>query len=111
MHRLVHNSDDILSASEGTLSYFASYLARSVHHCAIKLYLAAVRNLHISCGHSDPLVGELLLKKVLRSILHYEGQQFKGDRLQIIVASSEFHNCSSVGCLKCVQFHNWFRLR
>ena len=37
----------------------------------------------------------------------------KGDRLQINVASEhiyEFHNCSSVGCLKCVQFHNWFWL-
>ena len=75
MHRLVHDSGDILPASEGTLIYFASYLARSVRHSTIKLYLAAVRNLHISCGHSDPLVGKLLLKKVLRGILRYQGQQ------------------------------------
>ena len=75
LHRLVHDGGDILPASEGTLIYFASYLARSVRHSTIKLYLAAVRNLHISCGHSDPLVGKLLLKKVLRGILRYQGQQ------------------------------------
>ena len=40
--------------------------------------------------------------------------QFKVDRLQIIVVAKTYistcRNCSSVGCLKCVQFHNWFRL-
>ena len=38
---------------------------------------------------------------------------FKVDRLQIIVVAkniSKCPNCSSVECLKCVQFHNWFRL-
>ena len=74
MNRLVSDNGDILPASEGTLIYFASYLARSVRHSTIKLYLAAVRNLHISCGHNDPLVGKLLLKKVLRGILRYQGQ-------------------------------------
>lgn len=64
MHRLVHDTGDIVPASEGTIIYFASYLARSVRHCTIRLYLAAVRNLHISCGHSDPLAGKLLLRKV-----------------------------------------------
>ena len=44
---------DILPALEGTLMYFASYLARTVKHGTIKLYLAAVCNLHSSCG---PLV-------------------------------------------------------
>ena len=74
MHRLVHDSGDILPASEGTLIYFASYLARSVRHSTIRLYLAAVRNLHILCGHSDPLAEKLLLRKVLKGILHYQGQ-------------------------------------
>ena len=74
MNRIVSDQGDILPASEGTLIYFASYLARSVRHSTIKLYLAAVRNLHISCGHGDPLQGKLLLKKVLRGILRYQGQ-------------------------------------
>ena len=61
-NRLMSQEGDILPASEGNLIYFASYLARTVKHSTIKLYLAAVRNLHISCGHGDPLSGKLLLK-------------------------------------------------
>ena len=73
-HRLFDSSGDVLPASEGTLIYFASYLARSVKHSTIKLYLSAVRNLHVSFGYSDPLQGKLLLKKVLRGILRFQGQ-------------------------------------
>ena len=40
--------------------------------------------------------------------------KFKVDRLQIMLVAKKYistcRNCSSVGCLKCVQFHNWFRL-
>ena len=34
------------------------------------------------------------------------------DKLQIVLVAKKYLccNCSSVGCLKCVQFHNWFRL-
>jgi len=55
---------DILQASEGTLIYFSSY---------IKLYLATVCDLHISCGYGDPLLSKLLLKEVLRGILRHQG--------------------------------------
>ena len=64
-NRLMSQEGDILPASEGTLIYFASYLARTVKHSTFKLYLAAVRNLHISCGHGDPLKGKLLLRVYL----------------------------------------------
>lgn len=74
MNRLISTEGDILPASEGTLIYFASYLARTVKHSTIKLYLSAVRNLHISCGYGDPLQGKLLLQKVLRGILRYQGR-------------------------------------
>ena len=73
MNRLLSPSGDILPASEGTLIYFASYLARTVRHSTIKLYLAAVRNLHIRSGFSDPVVNRPLLKKVVRGILRYQG--------------------------------------
>ena len=73
MNKLISSEGDILPALEGTLIYFSSYLARKVKHSTIKLYLAAVRNLHISCGYGDPLLGKLLLKKVLRGILRYQG--------------------------------------
>lgn len=73
MNRLTTPSGDILPASEGTLVYFASYLARTVRHGTIKTYLAAVRNLHIISGYKDPLRGRLLLQKILRGILRYQG--------------------------------------
>ena len=74
MIRLISPSGNILPASEGTLIYFATYLARTVKHSTIKLYLAAVHNLHISCGHGDPLLGNLLLQKALWGILRYQGK-------------------------------------
>ena len=50
--------------------------------------------------------------KDLRAPLSYI--QFKVDRLQIILVAKKYistcRNCSSVGCLKCVQFRYWFRL-
>lgn len=52
--------------------YFATYLARTVKHSTIKLHLAAVRNLQIL--HGDPVVGKLLLTKVLRGILRSQGR-------------------------------------
>ena len=73
-YRLRSQEGDILSASEGTLIYFASYLARTVKHSTIKLYLVAVRNSHNSCRHGDPLSGKLLFKKILRGIVRYQGQ-------------------------------------
>lgn len=73
MNRLTSPTGDILPASEGTLIYFASYLARTVCHCTIKIYLAAVRNLHIVSDYNDSLQGKLLLKKILRGILRYQG--------------------------------------
>ena len=40
--------------------------------------------------------------------------EFKVDRLQIILVAKKYicagRNCSSVRCLKYLQFHNWFRL-
>ena len=73
MKRLTSPTGDILPASEGTLIYFASYLACTVRHCTIKIYLAAVRNLHIVSAYNDPLQGKLLLKNILRGILRYQG--------------------------------------
>lgn len=73
MNKLISSDGDILPASEVTFIYFSSYLARKVKHSTIKLYLAAVHNFQISCGYGDPLLGRLLLKKVIRGILRYQG--------------------------------------
>ena len=73
MNRLYNHAGEILPASEGTLIYFASFLARSVKHATIRNYLAAVRNMHIANGYHDPLRGKLVLQKVLRGILRCQG--------------------------------------
>ena len=57
-------------------------------------------------GEFGSLIGQSVIKKS-------SDIQVKVDRLQMIVVAkniSTCRNCSSVGCLKCVQFHNWFRL-
>ena len=63
---------EVLPASEGTLTYFAPYLGTSLHHSTIKLYLPVVRNLHVIVGFPAPIKGKLLLRKVLKGILHFQ---------------------------------------
>ena len=45
---------------------------------------------------------------------NYRYIKFKAARLQIMLVAKQYistcRNCSSVGCLKCMQFHNWFWL-
>ena len=64
-------------------------------------------------------VSNIFNKLELRSIYVFSGIsptrliRFKEDRREAAVSVSKqsiCRNCSSVGCLKCVQFHNWFRL-
>ena len=76
MNRLIYSDGDILPASEGTLIYFSTYLARKVKHSTIKFYFGVVHNLHTLCGYGDPLLGKLLLEKVLRGILRYQGHTY-----------------------------------
>jgi hypothetical protein len=43
-----------MPSSPLTLRYFCAYLANSVKHSTIKLYLSAIRLNHIEQGHADP---------------------------------------------------------
>ncbi|XP_048583959.1 uncharacterized protein LOC125563135 [Nematostella vectensis] len=74
MNRLFDSHGDILRASESTLIYFVTFLARRVKHGTIRTYLAAVRNMHIENGFQDPIQGRLISNKVLRGILRGQGQ-------------------------------------
>ena len=62
------------SGSPWTLCLFATFLASSVQHSTIKVYLSAVRALHIEQGFSDPLVDCLRLQRVLRGIKRTQGE-------------------------------------
>ena len=74
MNRLASPTGDVLPASEGTHLFSVLFSSHSsIQHCTIKINLAALRNLHIVSGYNDPLQGKLLLKKILRGILCYQG--------------------------------------
>ena len=52
----LHQSGSPCPADEWTLCLFATFLASSVQHSTIEVYLSAVRAMHIEQGFSDPLV-------------------------------------------------------
>ena len=52
---------------------FASFLADSLHHSSIKVYLSAVRSLHIDNGLPDPLINCLQLQRLMRGIKRVQG--------------------------------------
>jgi len=54
-----------------------TFLASSVQHSTIKVYLSAVRALHIEQGFSDPLADCLRLQRVLRGIKSTEGDTLR----------------------------------
>jgi len=60
-------------ADEETLMCFASLLGDNLTHTSIKVYLSAVRSLHIDHGLSDPFVNCLRLQRLLRGIKRVQG--------------------------------------
>ena len=60
-------------AEEWTLCLFVTHLAQSVQHSTIKVYLSAVRALHIERGLPDPLVDCFRLQRVLRGVKRSRG--------------------------------------
>ena len=55
-------------ATEQLLVLFAAHVAQSCAHSTVRMYLAAVRHMHISKGHRDPLDNTLQLQLLLRGI-------------------------------------------
>ena len=64
----VSSNGSLLPTSEQTLLRFCSHLADRLHHSSIKVYLSAIRSLHIDQGFPDPLVNCLQLHRLLRGI-------------------------------------------
>lgn len=58
-----------MPASEDQLLLYVAYLnRRSLSLSTIKVYLAAIRAMHIQAGHADPLVCSCRIKQALKSI-------------------------------------------
>ena len=58
----------LLPASEQTLMHFCTHITDRLHHSSIKVYLLAVRSLHIDYGYPNPLSNCLQLQRLLREI-------------------------------------------
>ena len=52
---------------------FATFLAQSIHHSSIKVYLSGVHALHIEQGFPDPLQDCLRLQRMIRGIKRCQG--------------------------------------
>ena len=60
-------------ATEWTICMFATMLAASLQPASIKVYLSAVRSIHIELGYPDPLKDCLRLPQVMRGIKRRSG--------------------------------------
>ena len=87
----------LLPADEQSLMRFAALLADNLHHSSIKVYLSAVRSLHIDNGLPDPLVNCLQQQHLLQGIKRVQGSSppsrllITVDLLQIIQRSLDLH--------------------
>ena len=106
-----------LPASEQILMRFCTHLADRLHHSSIKVYLSAVRSLHIDYGFSDPLPNCLQLQHLLRGIKHHQGsnlthrQSVTADLVSVLHRSLDLANPDNVmlwaAC--CVDFFGFLR--
>ena len=69
----IHPSGSPCPVDEWTLCLFKTFLANTVRYSTIKVYLSAVRSLHIDQGFPDPLVNCLKLQRVLRGVRSTQG--------------------------------------
>lgn len=71
------------TATEWTLCLFATYLADSLRHSSIKVYLSAVRSLRVDQGFPYRLENCLRLQRVVRGIKRSQGTLPSNPRLSI----------------------------
>ena len=62
-----------IPASENTLMLFATYLTHTHKPQSIKLYLSAVRTLHLEDGQPDPKSEAVNLRRLMRGIKQVHG--------------------------------------
>ena len=110
-------SGSVLPASEKTLICFCAHLVDTLHHSSIKVYLSAVRSLHIDEGLPDPLVSCLQLQHILRGIKCHQAsnqpkrQPITSDLMLIIHRSLDFsvYNHTMLWATCCTGFFGFLR--
>ena len=79
-------------ADEWTLCLFATMLAESMRHSSIKVYLSAIRSLHIEQGCADPLLNCLMLQRVVKGIKRVQGCPSTAPRLPVSPEILQLYN-------------------
>lgn len=69
----LHSNGSPRPVEEWTLCLFVSFLTDSIQHLSIKVYLSAVRSLHIEQGLPDSLINCLHQQQVMRGIKRSQG--------------------------------------
>ena len=98
----VSSNGSLLPMSEQTLLRFCSHLADRLNHSSIKVYLSAIRSLHIDQGFPDPLVNCLQLQHLIQGIKRHQGssltqrQPVTADLTQIIQRSLDTHSSEHI---------------
>ena len=81
---------------------FCAHLADRLHHTSIKVYLSAVRSLHIDYGFPDPLTNCLQHQRLFRGIKRHQGsnlpqrQPVTADLMSVLRQSLDFTNPDNV---------------
>ena len=106
-----------LPASKQMLMRFCTHLVDRLHHSSIKVYLSAVRSLHIDYGFSDPLPNCLQLQHLLRGIKLHQGSNLTQHQLVTVDLMSVLHRSLDLANLDniilwaacCVGFFGFLR--
>ena len=117
MSGFVHANGSPCPANERTLCLFAAFLAESINHASIKVYLSAIRSLQIEMGHPDPLLSCLRLPRVVRGIRRSQGDSsstrlpITADHLKIIRNSLDLrqHDHLMFWTASCLAFFGFLR--
>ena len=72
-YNLLHPTGSPIPASEHTLMLYATFLAHTLTPQSIKVYLSAVRTLHLEHGLTDPTSEATNLQRLLRGIKRVRG--------------------------------------
>ena len=99
------------------LIHFCCHLADTLHHSSIKVYLSAIRSLHIEEGHLSLLIGCFRLQLVLRGIKCHQSsnrcqcQPITIELIHIIFQSLNFsdYNHTMLWAACCLGFFGFLR--
>ena len=92
-HKLISPQNPFLPANESTLIHFITHLSNTVSYSTIKVYLAAVKNLHGEFGCTLDLTSMPLLYKTLRGIKSHLGLS---KRVRYPITISILHNIYAI---------------